>query len=261
MPVIGGGVLNKAVQSREALPLNGDEIKKAIYNHLSRLALKLVDKHELTTDSAIIDELVTDATRVMSLQSRLHIGSAYPKSGWRTIVRLEKIDDKFYFTSEVELDLERNVRLNLRFGQTQSGIVIDTIDDEKIPSNIPDKDRTAFDLPISITKINTDGSVAKMDLRDIRAAKDDEQITTNGSTKPSIPALAGGHTTNTLPSTTSNSDTTTTTTTTTSSSTPTTTTTSPVATPPPPPQLQPLDSPLPATQSMSTKTRPNTKLK
>lgn len=161
--------------NRQANPLTGLEIKEAVGKHIFSLVYKLLNNADLLSDRII--EL-TESTSI-NVQQELSkhnllqkINLTYPKVGWSIKVRLEEVDDGSHFISgEIELDLQRNERLNIRFGESGHGRVIGSLEEEKIPTSIPDKDRKSFDLPIQVDHIKPDGTVGKIDIRDLKGEK------------------------------------------------------------------------------------------
>lgn len=179
MGTVSGMSLRDSIKNRQARPLNGLELKEAISNHIIRLSDNLLSKHDIKSNKVIelTDILKEDVSKSLNVQSRLKLNITYPKVGWKSTVRLIQLEDKSYIVNgEIELDLERNVRLNLQFGNNNSGITIGSIEDEKIPTSIPDKDREKFNLPINIEHINSNGDSVKTDLRTLRKSDETPKI-------------------------------------------------------------------------------------
>lgn len=169
--VTGGGVRNN-VKERQAKPLNGTEVKEAIEAHMIELADSILRKENILSDQMLnlTDDFSSQITRALSIQSRIKFNISFPKVGWKCTVRLEKLDDdSLSLSGEVELDLERNVRLTIPCGKYGKGITVSSLNDEKIPTNIPDADRERFNLPINLEHLNSDGGVTRTDLRELRS--------------------------------------------------------------------------------------------
>lgn len=161
-----------ALANRQARPLNGVEVAKAIENHLLTLSTRLLDNAGVLSDEMLVlqDQLNQSFRSAIHFQSRLQkIHLTYPKVGWSIKLRLEKNEtDPFsQLTADIEVDLERNVRINIQVGRS-SGMVISSMDEEKIPTSIPDRDRQKFELPVTAEFLKPDGTVGKVDLNEIK---------------------------------------------------------------------------------------------
>jgi hypothetical protein len=164
-----------SLASRQARPLNGLEVARALENHILAAAGRLLSDADLLSDKIIrlTDEMRVSLNNELSKHTRLQkVNITYPKVGWSIKIRLEEmeIDPKWKFiTGEVELDLERNLRLNIRFGA--SGVpskVISSLEEEKIPNSIPDKDRQSFGLKVEAEFLKPDGTTGKVDLNELK---------------------------------------------------------------------------------------------
>lgn len=164
-----------SLKSRQARPLNGLEVREAVETHLLTLTDRLLGNIGLLSDQVanLAEELRTYVRTGFSRQSRLgkaHI--VYPKVGWNIKTRVEQLEDHSYcVNAEVELDLERNIRLNLQFGESGRGIVIASLEEEKIPTDTPDTDRRLFGMPIEQEYVRPDGTIGKVDIRELRGEK------------------------------------------------------------------------------------------
>lgn len=171
----GRAMLDGSLKSRQARPLNGLEIKEAVETHLLALTDRLLGNIGLLSDQVIklAEELRNSIRSVFSTQQRLDkIHVVYPRVGWNIKTRVEQLEDHTYIVNaEVELDLERNVRLNLQFGESGRGIVMASLEEEKIPTDAPDRDRDLFGMPIEADYTRPDGTVGKVDIRDLRDPK------------------------------------------------------------------------------------------
>jgi hypothetical protein len=147
-------------------------VAHAIEQHILTLTTKLLNSQNILSDVLLplLDSIKECIYREISKQTRLQkVHLRYPKAGWNIKTRLERLEDETYtVNAEVELDLERNVRLNLQFGESGKGVVVASMEEEKIPTNIPDRDRQQFDLKIEADYINPDGSTGKVDVAELR---------------------------------------------------------------------------------------------
>lgn len=172
--------LDGSLKTRQARPLNGQEVREAVETHLLTLTDRLLSNIGLLSDQIISlsEQLRKNVRDVFSLQIRLNkIHVTYPKVGWNIKTRVEQLEDHTYIVNaEVELDLERNVRLNLQFGESGRGIVISSLEDEKIPIDTPDKDRRIFGLPIEADYTRPDGTIGKVDIRELHGQKERARI-------------------------------------------------------------------------------------
>lgn len=171
----GRAMLDGSLKSRNARPLNGLEVREAVETHLLTLTDRLLGNIGLLSDEVVsLSESLKEVVReVFSRQTRLQkVHITYPKVGWNIKTRVEQLEDHSYVVNaEVELDLERNVRLNLQFGESGRGIVMASLEEEKIPTNVPDHDRDLFGMPIQADYTRTDGTVGKVDIRELRGEK------------------------------------------------------------------------------------------
>jgi len=169
-----------ALNSRQARPLNGIEINDAIENHILTLATRLLDKAGVLSDDILpLLDYLKESFRFSTInQTRLHkIHVTYPRAGWSIKIRIEELDAPTIINGsslshivggEIEVDLERNVRISLRFGRSGEGVVLSSLEDEKIPTQVPDRDRQRFDLPITAEFLKPDGTTGKVDIRDLQ---------------------------------------------------------------------------------------------
>lgn len=161
-----------SLQTRQARPMNGLEVSKAIQTHLMTLTDRMLSEAGLLSDQVIdlTEQLKLLIEEELSKQSRLQkVNVTYPKVGWSIKTRLEELEDGTHrVNAEVELDLERNLRLNIRFGQSGFGNVVRTLEEEKIPNSTPDNDRKKFGLPVEAEFLRPDGTVGKVDLSDLK---------------------------------------------------------------------------------------------
>lgn len=175
--VIHGGrtFIDGSLKSRLARPLNGLEVREAVETHLLALSERLLGNVGLLSDQVIsLSEFLKEAIReVFSRQSRLHrVHLTYPGVGWNIKTRVEQLEDHSYcINAEVELDLARNERINLQFGESGRGIVIASLEEEKIRTDIPDRDRDTFGLPIEAEFMRPDGTTGKVDIKELRLQK------------------------------------------------------------------------------------------
>jgi hypothetical protein len=188
-----------SLQNRQAKPLTGLEVSKAIEKHLMVLTDKLLSDIGLLSDEIInlTEKLRSLVQEGLSKQNRLQrINITYPKVGWNVKTRLEKLeDDSHILNAEVELDLERNVRLNIHFGESGLGNVIKSLEEEKLSTPIPDKTRREFGLPVEAEYIRPDGTVGRIDINelapqekraartvDVGRARTEDTVSSQGST-------------------------------------------------------------------------------
>lgn len=170
----GRAHLDGNLKPRRARPLNGLEVREAVETHLLTLTDRLLGNIGLLSDQIITlaEQLRGSVREVLSRQTRLSkVHLTYPKVGWNIKTRVEQLEDHSYtVNAEVELDLERNIRLNLQFGESGLGIVIASLEEEKIPTDTPDTDREAFNMPVEAEMIRKDGTTTKVDVRELRRA-------------------------------------------------------------------------------------------
>lgn len=164
-----------SLRARQARPLNGLEVKEAVENHLLTLTDRLLGNIGLLSDQvADLAETLRKYVRdVFARQTRLgKVHITYPGVGWNIKTRVEQLEDHSYtVNAEVELDLERNIRLNLQFGESGRGIVIASLEEEKVRTDTPDKDRHLFGMPIEADYLRPDGTTGKVDIRELRGEK------------------------------------------------------------------------------------------
>jgi len=161
-----------SLQNRQARPLNGLEVREAIEKHLMVLTDRMLGDAGLLSDQVInlAEQLRPVIVEELSKQTRLQkVNVTYPKVGWAIKTRLEQLEDESYqVNAEVELDLERNLRLNIRFGESGLGNVVKSLEEEKISNPTPDRDRQQFGLPVEAEYIRPDGTVGKVDINELR---------------------------------------------------------------------------------------------
>jgi hypothetical protein len=171
----GRVLLDGTLKTRHARPLTGLEVREAIETHLLTLTDRLLNNIGLLSDQVMeLSESLRSTVRdVFSRQSRLSkVHITYPKVGWNIKTRVEQLEDHSYVVNgEVELDLERNVRINLQFGESGRGIVMGSLEEEKIPNDVPDRDRDLFGMKVEADYIKTDGTTGKVDIRELRGEK------------------------------------------------------------------------------------------
>lgn len=167
-----------ALASRQARPLTGIEVRDAVEKHTLTLIDKLLSNAGLLSDQIIsmVEKTRPIISEELLRHSRLQrINITYPKVGWSIKVRLEEleIDPNWKFiTGEIELDLERSLRLNIRFGGGDvPSKVISSLEEEKIPSGIPDKTRQEFGLPVTTEVLKPDGSTEKVSLEELKGER------------------------------------------------------------------------------------------
>lgn len=176
---------NGSIRNRTARPLNGKEIAEAVETHLITLTDKLLNAQDLLSDDILklTEQLKLDIRREVKKQVRLSkINLTYPKVGWNIKTRLEQLpDDVFAVNAEVELDLERNVRLNLQFGDSGRGVVMASLEEEKIPNAQPDSDRTNFGIPVKADYLKADGTIGQVDVTELRRERRAARVVDVGS--------------------------------------------------------------------------------
>lgn len=171
--IITGGLLGGGrLIDRAARPLTGQEVARAIESHILTLANKILNENGVYSDRSIelIETMTSDLHEACLKHTQLtKINIRYPKVGWEVKVRLEENDrNEYHMSAEVDLDLERNLRISIRVGQSGFGRVISSREEERIPTDIPDKRRKEFDLPIKAEIVKTNGEVVNTDLRDLQ---------------------------------------------------------------------------------------------
>lgn len=167
--------LRGVLQTRQARPLNGKEVAEAIETHLLTVTEKMLSKQGLLSDQVIIltEELKQEIQDELSKQPLLQkVNLTFPGVSWNIKTRLEQLDNESYLVNaEVELDLMRNARYNIQFGQSGVGKVISSEEDEKIQTNVPDKDRQAFGLQVTAEYLRPDGTTGKVNISQMQGEK------------------------------------------------------------------------------------------
>lgn len=172
---ISKGGLQSAITNRQAKPFTGIEIKEALQNHILTLAEKmLTDKVNFRSDkileltSQLEEILLTELGKPSYLQK---VNITYPRVGWNIRTRLHRLDEdeSHFLTAEIELDLQYNVRVLIQVGNTSGSTVVCDLEEEKIPNNIPDRDRQKFGMPIFVDVNKPDGTVAKVNLAEVKS--------------------------------------------------------------------------------------------
>jgi hypothetical protein len=164
-----------SLQSRQARPLTGKEVADAVERHLLVLSDRMMSEAGLLSDdiASLTYTLKCHIQNQLSSNFRLQrVNITYPKVGWAVKTRLEQLEDESYsINAEVELDLERNVRLNFHFGESGKGNVLKSLEEEKIPTTVPDKTRQQFGLPVEAEYLRPDGTIGKVDLNELKGEK------------------------------------------------------------------------------------------
>lgn len=237
--------IGSSLGNRQARPLTGIEVREAIEKHVLTLTEKLLSNQGLLSDNII--ELL-DPTRVAISESLARVNPlqkvniTYPKVGWSIKIRLEETDHMRWVSGEIELDLQRNVRIPIRFGPSGGGVIVASLEEEKIPTAVPDKDRNSFGLPIEAEYVKPDGTVGKVDIRELKGEKRAARSVDVGRARVEGQEVSQGEPIK-LPS-----------------ELPEVTFDDVVATPPEPPR-EPLKEPLPPPKSMAQVKRPDVKFK
>src|SRR5262245_59477679 len=161
--------------TRQARPLTGKEVAEAVEKHLLTLSERMLSEMGCLTDETLelIENLKPTIHLELANQSRLQkVNVTYPKVGWAIKTRVEEFEDgSRIITADVELDLERNVRLNLQFGRSGGGIILKSLEEEKIPNATPDRDRQSFGLPVEAEYMRPDGTVGKVDINELKGER------------------------------------------------------------------------------------------
>ena len=164
---ISGGLAG-ALANRQARPLNGKEVKSALEHHVFLMTDRILEENDFKSDTMIhqIEQVSSSLASELAKYSALNrINISYPGVGWSIKLRLEELEDASHIINgEIELDLTRNIRLNLRFGLSGVGNVISTREEERIPTNTPDLIRKQHNLPITADVITPDGQLKKVDI-------------------------------------------------------------------------------------------------
>lgn len=169
---ISRGQLVNPLKNRQAKPLNGSEVRDAVKNHLLTLTGKMLNESGLLSDGIIsltqqLEEAMNAEFIKQSILQKVNV--TYPKVGWNIKTRLEFSEKEIYsVNAEVELDLERNLRLNIQFGESGLGRVIKSLEEEKISSAVPDRDRESFGLKVEAEFLRPDGTTGKVDVAELR---------------------------------------------------------------------------------------------
>lgn len=179
---MGGRLMDRA-----AKPLNGQEVARAIESHILSLANKILNEKGVYSDRSmeLIDILTSDLHESFLKDTRLtKIHIRYPRVGWEIKVRLEENDhQEYHMSAEIDLDLQANVRVNFRVGQSGFGNVICSKEEERIPTRIPDKTRKEFDLPITAEIAKPNGEVVAVDLRELQQERRSARTVDVGSAR------------------------------------------------------------------------------
>jgi len=160
-----------SLQNRQARPLNGIEVREAVKKHVLAVGTRLLNDQDLKSDHIIelIDKVSEEVDQALSRETRLQkVNITYPKVGWSIKIRLEETESMRWLSGEIELDLQQNVRIPIRFGPSGGGIVICSLEEEKISTPIPDKIRQDFGLPVQAEYLKPDGTVGKVDISELR---------------------------------------------------------------------------------------------
>lgn len=171
---ISRGGLSTAIQNRQANPLTGIEVRNALQTHILTLAEKLLtDKVNFRSDRIILltsqlEELCEkELGKITPLQK---INITYPRTGWNVKVRLHRdANEQDFLTATIELDLQYNIRIPIQIGDFGESIVVCDMEEEKIPENVPDRDRQKFGIPVYVDVNKPDGTVAKVNLAEVQS--------------------------------------------------------------------------------------------
>jgi hypothetical protein len=160
-----------SLQNRQARPLNGIEVRDSVKKHVLAVGTRLLNDQGLKSDHVIelVDKVSEEIDQALSRETRLQkMNVTYPKVGWSIKIRLEETESMRWLSGEVELDLERNVRIPIRFGPSGGGIVVGSLEEEKLSTPVPDKTRQEFGLPVEAEYIKPDGTTGKVDINDLK---------------------------------------------------------------------------------------------
>lgn len=160
--------------NRQARPFTGIEIKKGVESHLMTLTEKMLSEQGFLTDEIItlttnLKDLANEEMSKQALLNKLNV--TYPNMGWNIKTRLlQRSDSSHHVASEVEIDLQRNVRIHVKMGDSSDGIVIRSMEEEKIPHGVPDRDRERFGMPVLAEYIRPDGTTGLVDIKELKRA-------------------------------------------------------------------------------------------
>lgn len=172
---ISRGSLSNAINNRQAKPLTGIEIAEALKTHLLTLSEKmLTDKVNFRSDRIISLTTELEGKILEEFAKRNFLGKmniTYPRVGWSVRTRLHRkdSDESHFLTAEVELDLQYNMRILIQVGDSTDSIVVCDMEDEKISTSVPDRDRQKFGMPVFVDVNKPDGTVAKVNLAEVQS--------------------------------------------------------------------------------------------
>lgn len=172
---ISRGNLASAITNRQAKPLTGIEIADALKTHLLTLSEKmLTDKANFRTDMILSLTSELEGIIVEEFAKRNFLGKmniTYPRVGWSVRTRLHRrdTDESHFLTAEVELDLQYNMRILIQMGNSTDSIVVCDMEDEKISTGVPDRDRQKFGIPVFVDVNKPDGTIAKVNLAEVQS--------------------------------------------------------------------------------------------
>ena len=137
---------------RQARPLNGVEVGKALTHVLESLAFRLEGLLDGTREAFTAD--ISHAFARITEFQRLHL--VYPGVGWLCTLVLERIEgaglrgQEFgeWLQASVVLDLGRDVRREIQVGVPGRGLEVTREVSEQLSTRIPDKVRQSVDLPV-----------------------------------------------------------------------------------------------------------------
>lgn len=168
------GNLSNAITNRQAKPLTGVEIAEALKNHLLTISEKMLTDKVNFLSTQIIDltsELEGKILEEFAKRNFLSkVNVTYPRVGWSVRSRLHRkdADESHFLTAEVELDLQYNMRILIQVGDSTDSIVVCDMEDEKISTGIPDRDRQKFGIPVYVDVNKPDGTIAKVNLAEVQ---------------------------------------------------------------------------------------------
>lgn len=171
---ISKGGLQSAITNRQAKPLTGLEIAEALKNHLLTLSEKmLTDKVNFRSDKILSLTSELEGKIEEEFAKRTFLGKVnitYPRVGWSVRTRLHRKDEdeSHFLTAEIELDLQYNMRILIQMGSSTDSIVVCDMEDEKISTSVPDRDRQKFGMPVYVDVNKPDGTVAKVNLAEVQ---------------------------------------------------------------------------------------------
>jgi hypothetical protein len=172
---ISRGNLATAITNRQAKPLTGIEISEALKTHLLTLSEKmLTDKVNFRSDQIMTLTTELEGKILEEFAKRSFLGKmnvTYPRVGWSVRSRLHRkdADESHFLTAEVELDLQYNMRILIQVGDPTDSIVVCDMEDEKISTSVPDRDRQKFGMPVFVDVNKPDGTVAKVNLAEVQS--------------------------------------------------------------------------------------------